>query len=63
MIFAQSLGYVPASQNFIAGSEWEEFVFPYDIFNMDGSDIMGIFIGAYQGDGGFTLYIDNVRLK
>jgi len=63
MIFAQSLGYVPASQNFIAGLEWEEFVFPYDKFNIDGSDIMGIFVGAYQGEGEFTLYIDNVRLK
>jgi len=63
MIFAQSLGYIPASQNFIAGSEWEEFVFPYEKFNIDGSDIMGIFIGAYQGEGEFTLYIDNIRLK
>lgn len=63
MIFAQSLGYIPASQTFIAGPEWGEFVFPYDKFNIDGSDIMGIFIGASQGEGEFTLYIDNVRLK
>lgn len=63
MIFAQSLGYIPASQNFSAGTEWEEFVFSYEKFGVDGSDIMGIFIGAYQGEGEFTLYIDNVRLK
>lgn len=63
MIFAQSLGYAPASQNFIAGPEWKEFVFPYDQFNTDGSDIMGIFVGAYQEEGEFSLCIDHVRLK
>jgi hypothetical protein len=50
MIFTQCLGYVAANLTFIAGPEWQEFVFPFDKFNIDGSDIMGIFIGASQGE-------------
>lgn len=63
MIFAQSLGYTPATLTFIAGPEWKEFVFPFDKFSIDGSDVMGIFIGASRGEGEFTLSIDSVRLK
>ena len=63
MIFAQSLGFIPAAQTFIAGPEWKEFVIPFEKFNIDGSDIMGIFIGASNEPGEFTLYIDNVLLK
>lgn len=63
MIFAQSLGFMPAVQTFVADSDWKEFVFPFEEFNIDGSDIMGIFIGASLNPGEFTLYLDNVRLK
>jgi len=63
MIFAQSLGFMPASQTFTAGAEWKEFVFTYKGFSIDGSDVMGIFIGASQEHGEFSLYVDNVRLK
>jgi hypothetical protein len=63
MIFAQSLGFMPAIQTFVADSEWKEFVFPFEGFNIDGSDVMGIFIGASLNPGEFTLYLDNVRLK
>jgi imidazolonepropionase-like amidohydrolase len=63
MIFAQSLGFMPAIQTYVADSEWKEFVFPFEGFNIDGSGIMGIFIGASLSPGEFTLYLDNVRLK
>jgi len=63
MIFAQSLGFMPAVQTFVAGPDWKEYVFPFEKFNVDGSDIMGIFIGSSQEYGEFTLYIDNVHLK
>lgn len=63
MIFAQSLGFVPAVQTFIAGSEWKEIVFPFEKFDIDGTDVMGIFIGASQEPGEFLLTIDNVLLK
>jgi hypothetical protein len=63
MIFAQSLGFIPAIQTFTAGAEWKECVFTYEGFGIDGTDVMGIFIGASQEPGEFSLYIDDVRLK
>jgi imidazolonepropionase-like amidohydrolase len=62
-IFAQSLGYIPAIKTFSVGAEWKEFKFPFTDFNLDGSDIMGIFIGASGEPGAFTMTIDNVRLE
>jgi imidazolonepropionase-like amidohydrolase len=63
MVFAQSLGFVPAGQFFEAGPEWKEYVFPYEKFGIEGYDIMGIFIGASGGKGKFSLQVDNVCLK
>jgi len=62
-IFAQSLGFTPASKTFTAGPEWKEYAFSFADFNLEGFDIMAIFIGAYDEAGKFTLTIDNVRLK
>ena len=63
MIFAQSLGYIPAMVSFEAGPEWGEFTFPFEKFSVEGFDIMGIFIGGSAELGDFELRIDNVRLK
>jgi imidazolonepropionase-like amidohydrolase len=63
MVFAQSLGFTPAFETFVAGSDWKEYTFPFEKFGVDGSDIMGIFIGASTDIGEFSLTIDNVRLK
>lgn len=63
MIFAQSLGFTPVFETFVAGSDWKEYAFPFEKFGVDGSDIMGIFIGASTDLGEFSLIIDNVRLK
>ncbi len=63
MIFAQSLGFMPAMLSFEAGAEWKEFSFSFEDFPVDGSDIMGIFIGGSADLGDFALHIDNVRLK
>jgi len=63
MIFAQSLGFIPKSQTFVAGPEWKEFTFPYEDFSIKGFDIMGIFIGSSTEMGKFKLKIDDVRLK
>jgi hypothetical protein len=63
LVYAQSLGWRPAILYFTAGPEWKEFVFPYEAFAIDGTDIMGIFIGASGTPGDFALQIDDVRLK
>jgi hypothetical protein len=63
MIFAQSLGFRPAILMFQTDADWKEYFFPYDGFGVQGYDITGIFIGASQEKGGFSLQIDNLRLK
>ncbi|MFC2165257.1 CIA30 family protein [Acidobacteriota bacterium] len=63
LIFAQSLGYQPATQSFTATPEWKEYVFTYQSFGLEGYDIMGIFIGGSMTNGPFSLQIDDVRLK
>jgi len=62
MIFAQSLGYIPAEIKFTAGPEWKEHVFDWSDFGLEGFDIMGIFIGGSSELGPFSLTIDEVRL-
>jgi hypothetical protein len=62
MIFAQSLGFIPAMLEFEAGPEWKEFTFPFQDFGVEGFDIQGIFIGGAPELGSFRLQIDNVRL-
>ena len=62
-IFAQSLGYIPAAKTLQVTPDWKEYEFSWKDFNVSGTDIMAIFIGAYQDPGPFTLFIDNVRLK
>ena len=62
MLFAQSLGYMPAMVEFTAGPDWEEHIFDFADFGIEGFDIMGIFIGGSTELGPFRLWIDNVRL-
>lgn len=63
LIYAQSRGFIPVVRNFVAGPEWKEYVFPFKTFDLEGFDIMGIFIGAYKETEEFSIQIDNVRLK
>jgi imidazolonepropionase-like amidohydrolase len=63
MIFAQSLGWTPAGQDFTADPEWREYTFTFESFRLKGNDVMGIFIGASGESGDFALQIDDVRLK
>lgn len=63
MVYAKRLGYVPKVMAFDAGPEWKEYVFPFEKFGLDGSDIFGFAVGASMTPGEFDLAIDNVRLK
>jgi len=63
MVYAKRLGYVPKVMAFEAGPEWKEYVFPFDRFGLDGSDIIGFAVGASMTPGEFDLLIDNVWLK
>lgn len=63
MVYAQSNGYIPARQAFVAAPEWKKVTMPLSAFNTDGHDLMGIFFGAASAPGHFTFMIDNVRLE
>jgi imidazolonepropionase-like amidohydrolase len=63
LLFSRSAGFIPAVRAFEASPEWKEVVFSWEDFNTEGYDITGIFLGAYQKTGDFSLQVDNVRLK
>ena len=62
MIFAQSLGFIPAMKEFTVGEEWKEYTFTFEDFGIEGFDIQGIFIGGSPEPGPFRLLIDEIRL-
>lgn len=63
MVFARCLGYIPAMRSFTVGPEWTRFRMTIESFGIEGYDIMGLFFGASQEPGSFSLDIDQVRLK
>jgi len=62
MLFAASLGVRPAERRFTAGPEWREQQLVFADFNVDGSDVTGIFFGSGPAAGVFRLLVDDFRL-
>jgi imidazolonepropionase-like amidohydrolase len=63
MVFAESLGRIPASKVVHAGAEWTEITIPWSDFGIDAKDLMGILIGGGQKNGKADFQIDEVKLK
>jgi imidazolonepropionase-like amidohydrolase len=64
MVFAESKGHMPLMQDFVAGAEWKELVFPIASFGgIDGHDITGIAITAGPDAGTFAVRLDDVRVQ
>jgi imidazolonepropionase-like amidohydrolase len=64
MMFAQHLGFQPATQTFVAGPEWKQFTLPFTSFDgLDGSDIMAIVWCAGPKTGTFEFELDNIRVQ
>jgi imidazolonepropionase-like amidohydrolase len=64
MLFAQSKGYTPLSQDFTPTATWQEFVFPFSAFDgIDGHDVMAIIFAGGPQPGTFAFQIDDVRIK
>jgi hypothetical protein len=63
MVYTQSNGYMPRMQSFTAGSEWKKITVPFSALDIDGHDLMGIFLGAWANPGAFSLMIDGIRLE
>lgn len=64
MMFAESKGYTPLTQTFVAGPEWKEFTFPLSAFGgTDGRDIMALMFVGGPKPGPFNFQIDNVHFR
>ena len=62
MAFATHLGRLPVQRTFTAGPEWKRVTFTFADLGLDGTDIMGIFMGGGPALGEFRLQIDDVKL-
>jgi ABC-type multidrug transport system permease subunit len=61
MMFSQSRGTIPASQDFVAGNEWKQYTFTLSSFSgIDGREIQGVLFSALPGSGKFSFTIDEV---
>jgi imidazolonepropionase-like amidohydrolase len=63
MAFAAHLGRMPVQRTFTAGPEWKRFTFSFADLGLDGTDMLGFFIGGGPALGPFRLQIDDVRLE
>jgi imidazolonepropionase-like amidohydrolase len=62
LLFATRLGRMPAQKAFKAGPEWQQVTVPFSELGLDGSDIMGIFVGGGPALGTFRFQVDEVKL-
>jgi imidazolonepropionase-like amidohydrolase len=62
MAFATHLGRLPVQKTFAAGPEWKRVTYSFADLGLDGTDILGIFLGGGPALGPFRLQIDDVRL-
>ncbi len=64
MLFAKSKGMQPSMQDFVAGSDWKEYDFPFAGFDgLDGHDILGVAFTGGPTPGPFAMQIDEVGLR
>jgi imidazolonepropionase-like amidohydrolase len=61
MVFARSLGRIPAHKVVHAGSDWTPITVSWSDFGVDGSDAQAVFFGG-RGVGTFEFSIDELRL-
>jgi imidazolonepropionase-like amidohydrolase len=63
MAFATHLGRMPVQRTFTAGPDWKRFTFSFADLGLDGTDLLGFFVGGGPALGPFRLQIDDVRLE
>lgn len=63
MVFADSLGPVPATVTFEAGEEWQEHAVPFAEFGVDGRDVKGVLFSGGPSPGAFRFQIDEVAFR
>jgi hypothetical protein len=63
MAFATHLGRLPAQKTFTAGPDWKRVTVSFADLGLDGTDLMGFFVGGGPALGPFRVQIDDVRLE
>ena len=63
MAFATHLGRMPVQKTFTAGPDWKRLRFTFADLGVDGTDLMGFFVGGGPALGPFRLQIDGVKLE
>jgi imidazolonepropionase-like amidohydrolase len=63
MVFAAHLGRMPMQKTFTAGPDWKRVRFTFADLGVDGTDLLGFFVGGGPALGPFRLQIDDVRLE
>jgi peroxiredoxin len=64
LLFAASLGRMPASESFTAGEAWQRWSFDLSSFNgVDGGDVQAILFTGGPGPGAFEFQIDDVAFE
>jgi len=64
LLFAESKGFAPLAQTFVAGPEWKEITLPFSAFgDIDGHDIMAVIFAGGPAAGPFSFRIDEVRFR
>lgn len=64
LVFAESRGFTPFVQTFVADVEWKEYVVPFSAFGgMDGHDLRAIIFAGGPTPGAFSFRIDDVRFR
>jgi hypothetical protein len=62
LVFAGSLGTVPAQRAFAVGPEWREVVVPFAELGIDGADLSGLLFSGGPAVGAFGFRIDRLEL-
>jgi hypothetical protein len=63
MLFADSLGRIPASKKVHAEKEWTELTIPWSDFGVDGHDVTAILFSGAQASGKVDFWIDEVSVR
>ena len=63
MAFATHLGRLPAQKTFAAGPDWTRVAVSFADLGLDGTDLMGFFVGGGPALGPFRVQIDDVKLE
>jgi imidazolonepropionase-like amidohydrolase len=63
MLFATSLGRIPAVKDVKVGAEWTEVIVPFTDFGVDGKSVQAVLFGSAKTSGASEFAIDEVGLQ